>query len=303
MHSHQNQNLLISGLLFSSLISLLWVSSHSDGFVFAIAAVAFSFLGLTNYAMMHEAMHKNLHSKKGINHTVGMIISWMFPVSFTFMEAAHEVHHKYNRTDHEMFDYYYETDNFFVKYSQWYSILTGIYPPIIPAGSVLMAVMPGLFMTAPWQKAKSSSIIFNPDLFTKSVITKIRIDVALGVVFWVSLFYLLKLDPLSVFIVYVITWFNWSTRQYVTHAFTPRDIINGAHNLKVSPIMGWIFLNSHWDLVHHQFPDLAWQSLPERGASSKAPIPYWKQYFKLWLGPRRNIEPAPVIKSENYIHE
>ena len=127
-----NKNLLISSGLFILMIFLLWFGSYFQGLSIVIAGLIFSFLMLTNYAMMHEAMHYSLHSNSSKNYYVGVGLSWLFPVSFTFMATSHQVHHKFNRTDHEMFDYYYETDNKVVKYLQWYSILIGIYTPIIP---------------------------------------------------------------------------------------------------------------------------------------------------------------------------
>lgn len=296
---HQRQNILISAGLIITQTALLAAASHIDGPARWVAVVTFAFLFLTNYAMMHEAMHMNLHADRRTNQWCGRVLSWFFPVSFHFMQLAHDVHHHYNRTDHEMFDYYYEHDNRLVKFAQWYSILTGIYPPIIPVGSVLFAALPGLFRTRPWQRARSSNIIFNDHLFRPHNLRSIRIDVISGLLFWLLLFGLLKLDPLMVAVAYLPAWFNWSTRQYVTHAFSVRDIVNGAHNLTVSRPMSWVLLNGQWDLVHHQHPSLPWQSLPEKRDSTRTPIDYWKQYFRLWLGPRPNTEPAPVTPNHS----
>lgn len=291
--SLNNKNILISGSLFSSLIFLLWLGSHVEGLGLVIAAVLFSFLILTNYAMMHEAMHHGLHSNRRTNRLIGMALSWLFPVSFTFMATSHQVHHKFNRTDHEMFDYYYETDNKLVKNLQWYSILIGIYPPIIPIGSVLMALVPSMFMSGPWQKAKSSSIVFNPTLYSKNVIAKIRVEVFLGLLFWILLFEILNLSVTIILLFYVLGWINWSTRQYVTHAFTERHVIDGALNLKVSRLMGWVLLNSQWDQVHHKHPYVPWTKLPEYANQTMTPISYWKQYLRLWKGPQPNEHVAP----------
>jgi fatty acid desaturase len=163
-----------------------------------------------------------------------------------------------------------------------------------------MGIIPGFFWLKPWQSAKSSSIIFNQSLFPSAVIKKIRIELVLGMIWWSLLFWLLDLNLLSVFLLYAFFWFNWSTRQYVTHAFSKRDVIDGAHNLKVGWIMAHIFLNSHWDLVHHNYPKARWQQLPELGKSSRTPIAYWPQYFKQWRGPRTNKEIAPKAIKDVY---
>lgn len=288
------QNIVISLLVFSGLTALLWFSSYLQGVGFALAAVVFSFLGLTNYALIHEACHDSLHQSAKANLWLGRLCSSLFPVSFNFMKIAHRVHHSNNRTDYEMFDYYYPEDNLFIKYGQWYSILTGLYPPIIPIGSVLMALCPGLFWLSPWQQARSSSIIFNRQYFPSAVLNQIRLDVLLTLAVWLGLFTLLNVQWQNALIFYLAFWFNWSTRQYVTHAFTPRKVIDGALNLKVSRLMGWVLLNGHWDLVHHQYPHARWQDLPAYKNQTKIPVPFWPQYLKQWLGPRINREPAPA---------
>lgn len=299
MPDHDRQNAFLSLCVTAALLFLLWLASHSEGIVFLLSAIAFAFLGLSNYALVHEACHYNLHTDRRNNDCLGTLVGWLFPVSFSFMETAHQIHHRNNRTDGEMFDYYYPDDNLLIKYAQWYSILIGIYPPIIPLGSLLMALVPGIFQLQPWQAAKSSSIIFDRNLFNADVIKSIRREVLLGICFWVVIWIALDLDLLSVAILYAAFWFNWSTRQYVTHAFSPRDVVNGAWNLRVSSFMGWIFLNGQWDLVHHTHPTARWQELPELGKASRQPISYWKQYLKLWAGPRPNREPAPLALNDS----
>lgn len=300
MVKYDKQNKWIFLSIQGLLITLLWLASQLSGWSLVFVALPFSFLGLTNYALIHEACHGSLNTNKSQNGIMGCIASWLFPVSFTFMKIAHKVHHINNRTDNETFDYYYPDDNLVVKYAQWYSILIGIYPPIIPFGSILMAFTPWIFWLKPWQTAKSSSIIFDQSLFPVKIIRKIRLEVLSGFCFWLLLFFLLDLNLLSVAILYAAFWFNWSTRQYVTHAFSKRDVLHGAHNLKVSRLMAYIFLNGHWDLVHHNYPNARWQQLPEMGKRSRTPIPYWPQYFNQWLGPRPNKEPAPVAIKDIY---
>lgn len=293
MWNYNQQNLIISSLLIMVQVFLLWVGSHTGITGLILASILFSFFGLTIYALIHEGAHHNLHSNITANSIMGTVLGWFFPVSFTFIKTAHIVHHLNNRTDNELFDYYYPEDNLLIKYAQWYSILVGIYPPIIPLGSILLAIFPSFFLLKPWKKAKSSSIIFDRNLFTHQVLNIIRLEVITGLLFWIVVFRFLDLQLWSVGIMYMAFWVNWSTRQYVSHAFSPRDVINGAWNLKVSRLMGWLFLNSQWDKVHHQHPLARWQDLPTLGKTSEQPIAYWPQYFRLWSGPRKNFEAAP----------
>jgi hypothetical protein len=87
--------------------------------------------------------------------------------------------------------------------------------------------------------------------------------------------------------------FNWSTRQYVGHAFTRRHVIEGAWNLRHNGLMTWILLHGEWDLNHHRRPDVSWYYLPRLSPPGEPRRSYVLQYWRLWLGPRPATEPAP----------
>jgi fatty acid desaturase len=274
-------------------LSSLYLASRLEWIWSLPIGLFVSFVLLTNYALVHEAAHDNLNQSAKANRFLGMLSGFLFPISFTFFKIAHTVHHNHNRTDHEMFDYYYPNDNLWIKRAQWYSILIGIYPPLIPVGSILMGFVPWVYKSRPFAKARSSSVLFANNQFNIKDIRKIRIEVVLGFLYWIILWNVLSLSWLSVLIIYAFFCFNWSTRQYVTHAFTPRHVIEGALNLKVSRIMSWILLNSEWDQVHHKKPKVSWIDLPKYADTTMQPISYWRQYLRLWKGPRPNKEPAP----------
>lgn len=286
-------NLFIASGVVLLAAGLIWSASRLDLIWSIPLGIVFSFVLLTNYALIHEAAHDMLHSKPGVNWFAGMVLSWLFPSSFTVLRVTHIVHHCCNRTDHEMFDGYYARDIRTFKFVQWYGILLGLWWPFIPIGNLILAAVPGLLHSRPFRQARCTSIVF--DDFNASTLWKVRLEVALAIVFWVSLFYLLEIRWQSLAVLYAFFAFNWSTRQYVTHAFTVRDVRDGALNLKVSRPMAWILLQGHWDLVHHQHPHVPWIYLPELGGLSKTPVSYWRQYLKLWKGPRLNTDPGPAI--------
>lgn len=286
-------NLAIAAALLLAAMGLLWFGSQLPWPGTLAVGIVFSFLLLSNYALMHEATHDMLHGNARINWLSGMVLGWLFPLSFTVLHVTHIVHHCCNRTDHEMFDCYYAGDSKILKYGQWYGLLLGLWWPLIPIGCLLLALMPSALRSLPFRKARSTAVLF--DDFGPLQMRRIRLEILFGILFWISLFYLLDLHWQSVLIMYACFAVNWSTRQYVTHAFTTRDVKNGALNLKVSPLMQYVLLNGHWDLVHHQYPHLPWTQLPQRAPQSLAPVSYWRQYLRLWAGPRPCAEPGPQI--------
>ncbi len=286
-------NLLLVAAVFVAAFGLLWLASRLD-IVWSIPiGVVFSFVLLTNYALMHEAVHHVLNTSPRINYILGVLCHSLFPKSFTMFEIAHRMHHRGNRTDHELFDYYYPDESKTLKSVRWYGILTGVYYPLVPLGNLLMALVPSLFRTRLFTSSPFSNILF--DEFKGRVITKIRLEVVFMVTLWIVMWYALSLHWQSVLILYACFGFNWATRQYVTHAWTPRDVIEGAANLHVSRVTGWILLNGQWDHAHHKFPFLPWTELKNPIYHTTPQGSYFKRWLSLWKGMRPNSEEAPVV--------
>jgi fatty acid desaturase len=288
-----NLNVAISIFVFCCVLLLLWIGSRVELIWSIPLGIVFSFIMLTNYALMHDAAHEVFHNDGKINHLFGVVLSWLFPMSFTIFKVSHVVHHCCNRTDHEMFDYYYENDLKIVKYIQWYGLLTGLWWILIPIGNLLLAIHPGILKTRPFRNARSTAVVF--DNYDRKLTRRLRMEIVSGILFWFSANLLLSLKWETVLIFYGFFAFNWSTRQYVTHAFTVRDVTKGALNLSIAKPMQWILLQGHWDLVHHQHPHVSWIHLPTFSEQTEKPRSYLKQYLGLWLGPRLCTETAPDI--------
>ncbi len=288
---HARLNVLLLVIVLALTLGLLWVGAHLPLVWSLPVGIVFSFVLLSNYALMHEATHENLHPDPAWNQRLGVLAGFLFPMPFSMLKVTHTVHHCCNRTDYEMFDLYYPGDNMFLKLGQWYGLMCGWFWPCIPVGTVLLATFPALLRTAPFRKARTTAVLF--DDFEKHGINRIRREVVLMLAFWTGLFYLFDLRWSSLLIMYACFAFHWSTRQYVTHAFTPRDVINGALNLRSGKFMSAILLHGNWDLVHHQKPWLPWTALEEQGKRSVAPVSFWPQYWRMWRGPVPVTEPSP----------
>ena len=150
-------NLALVAIVFILALALLWLASWLESWWAIISVgILFSYVLLTNYALLHEATHNNLHSNSRVNAWLGVLTGLLFPIPFSMIRITHQGHHLRNRTDFEMFDLYYDTDSKFIRFAQWYSILCGLFYPIIPLGAVVFCLCPWLVNLPIFRKARSS---------------------------------------------------------------------------------------------------------------------------------------------------
>ncbi len=286
-------NLGLALAVFVAAIGLIWLASSVQTWlgVFLIGLL-FSYLLLTNYALLHEAAHGNLQSSPRRNYWLGLLTGCLFPIPFSMIRSTHQGHHLFNRTDSEMFDLYYPHDNLFIKYIRWYGILCGLFWPLIPLGAVLFALTPKPLRDRLFQKPQSTGYLFSDA--QRASVWNVRFEL-LGILafFWL-LHWALHLHWTHTLVLYAFFSVNWSTRQYVGHAFSKRDIIDGAWNLRHNRLMTWILLHGEYDKTHHRRPDVSWIYLPRLTPPDEERPGYIKHYWRQWLGPRPNTEPPPV---------
>src|SRR5712691_6776898 len=213
--THRIPDCLNVALVFgvqAAAISLLWCAARTEGMVVLAPSIAFSFLLLTNYALLHEAAHDHLHSSRMENALLGALAGSLFPASMSMVRVTHAIHHCYNRTDEEIFDLYYPRDNMLRKYVQWYTPLLGLFWLLVPLGSVLFGVFPGLLRT---RLARiSTTTKFMHEYFDAAAVRRVRLELVFICVYWAAIWRLLALDWATLAVFYGCFGFNWSTRQY-----------------------------------------------------------------------------------------
>ena len=133
----------------------------------------------------------------------------------------------------------------------------------------------------------------------KDKVVKSRWESIVVIAFQVALFFILDLKWTSWLTLFAMHGFLWSSQNYVNHAFSPRDIINGAHNLKIPVWLKLIYLNFNLHLAHHQNPKIPWLHLPKFIHSGKGRISFFRNYLRLWKGPRLTEEPSPELPENN----
>ena len=286
-------NTLLVFLVSAIIVLLLWLASWMTSWVATFAvAITFSYVMLTNYALLHDATHDTLRSGVRANYWLGFLAGIWFPVPFSMIHYTHRTHHRFNRTDAEMFDLYYPTDNLFLKYTQWFSILCGLFWPLVPLGAVVIACTPSQTRTN-WFAGASPARGLNCLSHMPAVdVRRTRLELIAIIAVFATLFWMLQLRPGAVALCYACFAFNWSTRQYITHAFSPRDVVTGAFNLRHNWLMDRVLLHGQWDLNHHLHPDISWYYLPTLGDSRRPERSYLRSTGG--NGADRNRQPRRV---------
>lgn len=290
----EKTNVLLFALSLPAVWSLLWLGSHAPLGWAILAAAVFSLVNHLPFSLMHEAVHGVFSPNKRRNDLFGVLAAAAFPTSFTLQRVAHLGHHRRNRTDEELYDYYLPTQS---KSSKTFSIyagnLFGLYWFCIPLSNLIYLLCPWLYTSTWFIQGPARVLGFEPYVREIAALPKLRIwlECALALVYQVLVWILLDLNWQGWLLCYWAFAVHWSALQYVDHAWSPRHIINGAWNLKVLPITSAIALNYHYHLAHHRHPLVPWPYLPSLVEETDPRPTFWSIYFSLWGGAR----PAPPM--------
>lgn len=297
-------NLAIAALALTVGLAALWFASHAGHWsVIAVAAIVFSYSNNTVFSLLHESVHGVFHPDRRINDGAGTLFAAMFPTGFTIQKVSHLGHHRRNRTDLELFDYYLPHQSRWLKTYWLYCLLTGFYWAIIPVAGLIYFLMPWAFATRFFQTGPSRWWGFEPMVRDIAEHGRLRVwaETAFSLCFQVAAWLILDLNWIGWLVCYWAFGLNWSALQYVDHAWSVRDVREGAWNLRVNPLVRMIFLNYHLHLEHHRRPGAPWLYLP-RFLDPAEPRPsFWPIYLSLWGGARPappGPGPAPLVQEE-----
>jgi fatty acid desaturase len=255
-----------------------------------LLAIPFAIVQTTIYSLLHEAEHNLFHPSKKHNRFYGVFLGLMFGGSFTFLKISHLRHHSQNRSDMEIFDYYYENESKLKKMLGFYYIMIGGFWLLIPLASVLIGIMPTvlrLYLSKNHNYAKGKLSQFTP-----YQLDDIRKEGLALLFFQCAVFLIFDSAPLLIF--YGLHALVWSSQNYIGHAFSERHVIRGAHNHRISWFGKWIYLNFNLHLVHHRFPNVPWIHLPQLLDQYRQEHNFMQAWARLWKGP------VPISRSAAY---
>jgi fatty acid desaturase len=273
---------------------LLWLGSHGALLTALLAAWAFALLNNTPFALLHEAVHGVFSKQRWRNELFGVLSAALFPTSFTLQRIAHLGHHRRNRTDQELYDYYLPHQSKALRNFWLYAgNLFGLYWFMIPFSNLVYLIAPWLYTSNWFIKGPARLLGFEPYVEEIAQHSKLRIwsECLLALIYQVAVYRALDLNWQGCLLCHWAFALHWSALQYVDHAWSPRDIINGAWNLKVTPLARALALNYHYHLAHHRMPMLPWIHLPKAVDPNEPQPSFWSIYFSLWRGTR----PAPPM--------
>jgi fatty acid desaturase len=273
---------------------LLWAASHLPLAWGLLAAWAFALVNNTPFGLLHEAVHGVFSKSRIRNDGFGILCAAAFPTSFVLQTIAHLGHHRRNRTDKDLYDYYLPTQSRWLRNTWLYAgNLLGCYWFFIPISTGLYLIAPWLYTSEWFVRGPARYLGFEAYVEEIAQHSKRRIwlECLVAVSYQALLWWALDLHWAGWLLCHWAFALHWSALQYVDHAWSPRDIVNGAWNLKVHPVTRALALNYHYHLAHHRYPWVPWIHLPKL-VDPKEPQPtFWSIYFSLWGGAR----PAPPM--------
>ena len=295
-------NMAIGTAAISAALACLWVASRAPHWAVLVAAAAgFAAANNTVFCLLHECVHFSFHPSRRINDGAGIIFAALFPTSFTIQRVSHFGHHRRNRTDLELYDYYLPHQSRWLKTYWIYCLLTGFYWAIIPVAVAVYLVCPFVFRSRVFQHGPARFWGFEE--FVRDIadepIARVWPETLFTLLVQASIWKVLDVGWASGLVCYWAFGILWSSVQYTDHAWSPRDVREGAWNLRVGRLFRAVFLNYNFHLAHHRQPEIPWVHLP-RFVKPDDPAPSFASiYWPLWRGaapapPGRGPEPLPA---------
>jgi len=285
-----NLVLLVAASVASA--SLLGLASRAESAVGLLAsAVAFSFTANTLFSLLHESVHGIFSRRRGVNEWAGRLAAAWFPTGLSLQRAYHLTHHRNNRSRLEQFDTLHDGDVVWLKYAQWYAILTGLYWAFAVLGTLLYLVAPRA-LRAGAMRDEGSKV--SEQTSSRAYLAALdglnpwraRLEILLSFALQAAMFRALDLTVAGWLACYAAFALSWSSLQYVDHAFSPFDNLEGAWNLRVGPIGRLFFLNYHFHLAHHRHSQVPWIHLGSLIRPGECRPSFYRVLLEAWRGPR-----------------
>ena len=290
-------NLAVAALAFAMSWLGLWLASHGAWWLAAMGTCVFVVANFALFALMHEAVHSTALAWARANAMFGVVCGWAFPQSFHLQRQAHMGHHRRNRTDDDLYDYYLPTQARWVRNLWLYggNLLGGYYVGVI-WGNLVYVLLHPIYRTRWFSQVYARHLGF--DAYVRDLMNLpyglVSLELLLAFAYQALVFWALDLNVPGYALAMVAFGLYWSALQYVIHAWSARDVLHGAWNLRGWRWLQWLHLNYTVHRVHHEQPQLPWFRLPAQVGVGELRPSFLRIYRTLW---RHGVRPAPPMGS------
>lgn len=251
-----------------------------------LLAAAFAVIMNSVYAVIHEAEHRMLFTRRRVNDAAGVVMALFFPAPFHLLRQGHLGHHMRNRSDDEAFDLYFDGEHPVWKRLQLYGILTGMYWLVAVLANVVVLAFPFVLRRENFEFDRPSAAFM--DALNPRYTGVIRAEAIAVIVLHSALVWSLGIPLRNYAAMYAGFGFSWSAMQYVHHFGTTRHVLEGARNLWIWGPIDAVWLNHNWHLTHHKHPTVPWIHLPHIGRRENPERGFLPlHYLSMWRGPRK----------------
>lgn len=281
-------------LAFLACWGCLWLCSHGPWWSVPLGAGGFALFNLTLFALLHESVHGSASPNLRRNEWIGQLAALALPTSLTMQRVAHLGHHRRNRTDAELYDYYLPHQSRWLRNLWLYAgNLLGAYWATIPLLGLVYLVAPNLWRSRLMTQRIAPLLGLGPYVEEMAQLPPARVwpEIARAFLYQALLVIVLGQQPVGWLLAHWAFACYWSTMQYADHAWSARDVTEGAWNLRVFAPLRWLALNYHLHLAHHRHPNTPWSELPRLVETGSYQPRVWDIYRSLWRG----VRPAPPM--------
>lgn len=279
------------------LLELFIVPSLASQYSYATAFLILLLIpiNLPLWALIHEAIHKNLCFGRRVNEVLGRILCVLFGIPFSILRFGHLMHHQFNREwESEIFD---ETYNPITATIMHYSkMLGGLYFSEV-AATYILALLPAdtskkllaLIFSDSRHVESATRVLLKPDN-----LLCIRQDCLAISLLYTAAFLTYGAHWPLVLVIICGRAFIISLMDNAYHYGTPADNSVPAKELEAPPYLRLFLLNFNHHLTHHKNPTLPWIRLAHAHAHDGRP---YSQTLKTAIleqfrGPIRPQNPA-----------
>jgi fatty acid desaturase len=247
-------------------------------------------------ALLHEAIHSRLASGRGWNTFLGRALAVTSGISFDANRLGHMTHHRFPRHAMDRADIIEPGANRVTTTIKFYLGLTG--------GLYIREILVSLLMLAPRPIINWVASNLLPEDDAEAVVlhgalrrgldrrlSRIRVDATFIVLIYAVSFYLYGVWWWVLVLGVALRGLIVSVQDNVAHYDTPAVLGAPAHNTRTMRWAALFMLNSNLHGVHHDHPDVPWDSLPNKFRRDGGD--YSGGYFRLLAKQFSGPVPAP----------